>query len=223
MEIIRNRVLHPLAGKFFYSSPIRIPRPIDSCQLNRVLIHPHSGEDGLETTGKVTIAISPDDVLVLAGMEDGTVCIWNISTGQLLERFRGHARDVSSVGFTPDGRGFVTSSRTKRVKLWKIDFDIVHKMADKRRSVKDTREGKSCVECIHTLKGHKGAVRQISVSPNGQWIASTSRDKSMVFWDRNGTPRLVMKQDYGDCRFDSLCLWQGSANANNLHSRMLRF
>jgi general transcriptional corepressor TUP1 len=160
----------------------------------------------MSITRMVSMAISPNDALVLAGMLDGTVCMWNVSTGQLLERFRGHYIYVSAVVFTRDGCGFVTGSWDNTIKYWEIDFSVVHEMEDEPRSAKATREGKNCAKCTHTMKGHESIIHEVSVSPDGQWITSAGFDGSIIFWDRNGAPRLMMNQDTEFCRFDLLCL-----------------
>jgi WD40 repeat protein len=144
---------------------------------------------------------------VLAGTHNGTVCMWDVSTGQLLEQIWGHDHRVSSVCFTPDGCGFVTTSWDKTIKFWKFDLDVAHEMMNERQSVKATRKGESCSRCTHILKDHEDAVIRAFVSPDGQWIASTSQDKSMIFWDRNGAPRLMLKEDDGECRL--LCYISG--------------
>jgi WD40 repeat protein len=141
-------------------------------------------------------------------MHDGTICMWNISTGQLLEQFQGHDDGISSMVFVPDGFGFVTGSWDKTIKFWEIDSDVVREMTDEDRSIQATREGKSCAKCTCTLKGHNGIVLHVFVSPDGQWTASTSFDGSIMFWDTNGAPRLMMKDDHGNCRFTLLYFWQ---------------
>ena len=69
-------------------------------------------------TGRVTIDPSAD--LVAAGSLDNVIRIWDVNTGLLVERLRGHGNSVYSVAFTPDGRGLVTGSLDKTLKYWDL-------------------------------------------------------------------------------------------------------
>ena len=70
--------------------------------------------------GVTSVCISPDGRLVAAGSLDTVVRIWDVATGQLIERLRGHRDSVYSVAFTPDGRGLVSGSLDKTLKYWDL-------------------------------------------------------------------------------------------------------
>ena len=46
--------------------------------------------------------------------------IWDVRTGELLERLREHREAVYSVAFTPDARGLVSGSLDKTLKYWDV-------------------------------------------------------------------------------------------------------
>ena len=71
-------------------------------------------------SGVTSVAISPDGRLVAAGSLDNTVRIWDVATGHLIERLRGHKDSVYSVAFTPDGEGIVSGSLDKTLKYWDV-------------------------------------------------------------------------------------------------------
>jgi glucose repression regulatory protein TUP1 len=139
-----------------------------------------------------SIGISPDDTLLLAGGLDSTICMWEISSRQLLGSFRGHTDSVYSVAFMPDGLGFVSGSLDNTIKHWEIDFNVIHGMTQSR-SIKDVKDEKVCALCIQNQTGHQDYVINVSISPNGQWIASGSKDNTVMFWDKSGTPHLMLK------------------------------
>ena len=70
--------------------------------------------------GVTSVAISPDGRWVAAGSLDTVVRIWEVGTGKLVERLRGHRDSVYSVAFTPDGRGLVSGSLDKTLKYWDV-------------------------------------------------------------------------------------------------------
>ncbi|MEA2496437.1 MAG: hypothetical protein QOJ29_4348 [Thermoleophilaceae bacterium] len=64
------------------------------------------------------IAWSPDGARLAAALDDGTVRIWNASTGALLERYAGHRCCVISVAFSPDGREIATGAVDSTTNIW---------------------------------------------------------------------------------------------------------
>jgi WD40 repeat protein len=55
---------------------------------------------------------------ILTGSEDYTAILWDATTGEEILTLDGHSREVTSVGFSPDGRLVLTGSRDGRVILW---------------------------------------------------------------------------------------------------------
>ena len=74
----------------------------------------------IESTSRVqSVRFSPDGRWIVSGSWDGTVRIWDVSTGrQMGESMRGHTNWVKSVAFSPDGRWIVSGSADKTVRIW---------------------------------------------------------------------------------------------------------
>lgn len=116
-----------------------------------------------------TVHFSPDGQLLATGggTGDGTVKIWNVSNGalvQTLAKFYSSPEDVWSVRFSPDGT-ILAASAGSRIKLW---------------NVSDWSE-------IRTINGTGGFIRVIRFSPDGASFASGNGD-NVSLWDvKDGT------------------------------------
>ncbi len=89
------------------------------------------------------------------------VKLWDVPTGRLTTSLEGHAWEVFSVGFSPDGKTLASGGYDKAVRLWDV-------AAGRLR---------------FTLKGHTGDVNCVAFHPNGKYLASGSRDKTIKLWD----------------------------------------
>ena len=48
---------------------------------------------------------------VVAGCQDGSVAMWDLSTGKLLFELRGRSSEVTAMAFSPDGRTLLAAGR----------------------------------------------------------------------------------------------------------------
>ncbi|EMD36360.1 hypothetical protein CERSUDRAFT_155994 [Gelatoporia subvermispora B] len=83
------------------------------------------------------------------------------SRGPLLQ-MSGHAGDVFSVAFSPDGTRVVSGSRDKSVRIW------------------DARTGDLLMD---PLEGHRNTVNSVAFSPDGAVVVSGSLDKTIRLWN----------------------------------------
>ena len=101
--------------------------------------------------GVTSVAISQDGKLLVAGSLDHHIRIWDITTGKLLEKLKGHKDSVYSVCFVPGGRQILTGSLDKSLKVW----DLSSLLAATERGESVDPSGPSRCQCIQTLQGHK--------------------------------------------------------------------
>jgi WD40 repeat protein len=131
-----------------------------------------------------SVALSPDNMIVLAGKVGGAIEIYEASSGQLLEQLQGHLDYVTSLTFTPDGRRFLSSSRDKIIHYWEISFDALREGADKELNIGS--------KLLCRLVDHTGGINCVSVSHDGQWIASAGADHTVILWDNALASRLIL-------------------------------
>jgi general transcriptional corepressor TUP1 len=67
-----------------------------------------------------SVAVSPDGCLVAVGYSDNIVRLWDLQSRQLVECLVGHVACVSSMAFTPDGKGLVGGSVDGMLKHWNL-------------------------------------------------------------------------------------------------------
>lgn len=148
--------------------------------------------------GVTSVCISPDGTLVAAGSLDTVVRIWDVQTGKLVERLKGHRDSVYSVAFTPDGRGLVSGSLDKTLKYWDIQ-----PIYERRRN--GTKSGPSGAgdkvlektsQSLMNFTGHKDYVLSVAVSHDGQWVVSGSKDRGVQFWDAKSAVVQCMLQGH---------------------------
>jgi WD40 repeat protein len=72
-----------------------------------------------------TLACSTNSGLLASGWEDGTIRIWNLSTGAALQRLYSHTEIILSVAFSQDGKLLVSASGDHTLKLWDLSLGEV--------------------------------------------------------------------------------------------------
>ena len=118
------------------------------------------------------VAFSPDSALVASGHDDGTVRLWEATSGKPLRAFAGHTGSVGSVAFSADGATLATGGDDGMVRLW------------------EATSGKS----LRALKGHTGGVRSVAFSPDGATLATGGEDGKVRLWKAtSGKPLRALK------------------------------
>lgn len=112
-----------------------------------------------------SLALAPDEKAIAVGNRDGTLVLWDRTSGKS-KSISAHEGWIDSVAFSyPDGQLIATASEDDTIKLWQPDGSA-----------------------LKTLRGHQNNVNQVAFSPNGQILASASLDKTIKLWQRDGTP-----------------------------------
>ncbi len=162
--------------------------------------------------GASWLTCSPDGKL-LAVLGGQTVQLWNIETGQALQRLTGFT-NVWSLAFSPDGKTLASGSRSNtyggdgQVKLWDVASGrLLHEVALPASgfiyALNYSPDGKtiaagggmqfragtislldaSTLTVLHALTGHTDLVRSAVFSKDGKLLVSSSWDRTIKLWD----------------------------------------
>ncbi|KIK14326.1 hypothetical protein PISMIDRAFT_67605, partial [Pisolithus microcarpus 441] len=113
----------------------------------------------------------PPNTLLSAVILPKFSCLARVAVGGLRDWpacqlvLQGHTEDVTSVGFSHDGKRIVSGSRDKTVRVWDVE---------------------GSVQVGSPLEGHTDDVTSVGFSPDGKRIASGSVDKTVRVWDVEG-------------------------------------
>ncbi len=151
------------------------------------------------------VSFSPNGEMFASASQDKTVKLWS-RTGALLTTLTGHQDRVTTVSFSPDGELLATAGYDRTVKLWKLSADLENLQNRQGAwfrlpypgfsgSVSQVKESlpllkkRVSVESIQLFKSwsaHNNSIMSINFSPDGEQIATASKDKTVKLWSRNG-------------------------------------
>ncbi|TAK09082.1 MAG: TIR domain-containing protein, partial [Candidatus Manganitrophaceae bacterium] len=160
--------------------------------------------DVLEIGGEsvVCIAITVDGQRAIAGLEDGTVKVWDLASRRCVAVLQGHSYQVESVAVTANGQRVLSGSEDGTLRIWDIqskkcvsilDYSdwvtAVAVTADGQRAISGSDDGTIQIwnlnskKCITTLEGHLGRVTTVAVTADGRRIISSSTNGSVRIWE----------------------------------------
>ncbi|HWS88699.1 MAG TPA: hypothetical protein VN282_17125 [Pyrinomonadaceae bacterium] len=120
------------------------------------------------------LAFSRDERLA-TGSADMKVMLWNANSwDEKPKMLEGHAAQVTTAAFSSDGKRLVTGSSDVMVKIW--DVSIGHwDLGERLWGMTKRRE-------LATMRGPKGAVLAVALSPDGHVLAVGSADGTVRLW-----------------------------------------
>ena len=151
-----------------------------------------------------TLAFSPDERTLASGSPDGSVKLWDVTSGTLL--WSGWLTKGSTcLAFTPDGGLLASGGLDATVRLWDPKLgtpleDVLH--PDPVLSLAWSPDGRLLASgdvagtirlwerhetgpahCVQTLSGHSNWVRGLAFASDGSQLASASWDGTVKLWE----------------------------------------
>ena len=117
-----------------------------------------------------SVAISHDSKYLACSYSDGIdhvngiVKIFEIETAKLTKTLTGHAKKISSVSYTPDGKYLATGSEDSTLKVW------------------DVGSGKCLTTISDIIVGMQGET-SIIYSPDGKVLTTLHKDNTIKLWE----------------------------------------
>lgn len=149
------------------------------------------------------IVVSPDGQLVFT-VDLANVCLWNLSTGDLISEIGTNGKEICSLAVTPDGKSIIVGGGSLQIKVFDIQSGNKLLQLDDNlytSPIAVTPDGKKLISagfgglvrvwdlesgnCIKNLTGHTEWTTGIHVLPDGNSFISWSRDNTIKIWDLN--------------------------------------
>ncbi len=164
------------------------------------------------------LVFSPENQRLLGVGDDRIIYLWDVQSGKLVTRLKGHGAAIEQARFSPDGQLVVSASRDRTARIWKASTGELVNTLPHRNPVNSaqfslnnqlvvtaSQDGTARVVDIKTgamrvlLAGHSGAVFDAEFSPDGLMIITAGADGTARLWDaQTGTEEAILRPFEGN-------------------------
>ncbi len=153
------------------------------------------------------IALTSDAQYLISGAADGRISLWNVAQGRRLCDLVRHTAAVNDFALAPDDARLLSAGEDGTLRLWSLPAGhLIHTWiysAPLRAVVLSAKEPCAVtgdaqgsvqqwdlitLDKKQPLAQHTDAVSAIALSPNGHWLATGSRDRTIHLWQWSDSP-----------------------------------
>ncbi|MET9713683.1 protein kinase [Nocardiopsis alba] len=164
-----------------------------------------------------SVAFSPDETVLATGDDAGTIRLWDIDSGEVIDEFQGDVYNGSFLEFSPDGTTLAANHRLGYAQLWDIDSgdeisfeeydDFVSAVAFGLDStILAIVEGDGSVQLwnadsgdhVTTLEEHEGEMHFMTFGPDDKTLATISDDYTVQLWNADSGDLITTLEEAGE-------------------------
>lgn len=162
------------------------------------------------------VLLSPDGNQIVSGLDDGSIQIWSMQTGDRMESLLANGSSVTDLRWSIDGGRLIADSedgsiRSWNSQTWEPEIDLDGQMiAGRARDMNPDSDRVAIVnssqtvslhdvetgDIIFTLRGHDDEIDLLSFTPDGRRLVANHPDGTMRIW--NTSPRSILAEESND-------------------------
>ncbi|ETO25692.1 WD-40 repeat-containing protein [Reticulomyxa filosa] len=155
-----------------------------------------------------SVKFSPDGKKIISSSHDSTIRIWDVSSGQVIQKIDTYPYRPIDAQFSPKYKIIASAAGTK-IMLYTISGEFLRKMEghhDNITRIQFSPDGEKIVSSsidktvrlwdVYTglqkacMYGHLRKVNDAKFSPDGQTIVSSSTDNAIIIWNKESGAKL---------------------------------
>ncbi|MGC8639982.1 MAG: WD40 repeat domain-containing protein [Isosphaeraceae bacterium] len=120
--------------------------------------------------GSRSLAVSPDGRLLAAGNLDGTITLWDSTSGQVEATLEAGHDAILGLSFSAKGTVLASAGADSQIQVWDVPSHRLHA----------------------TFKGHRGLITALALCPDGRTLVSGGEDQTIRVWDLNNPENVAV-------------------------------